>query len=83
VGFVRTESGRERLWLLNVHDLSTRKLRRFLYGPTLAFAPGGELVFSVGAAGTIAIQAALPVMGPPFRLKVPVAPGFIMPGAAQ
>jgi hypothetical protein len=83
VGFVRTESGKQRLWLLNVHDLSTRKLRRFLYGPTLGFAPSGELVFSVGAAGTLAIQAALPVLGPPFRLKVPVAPGFIMPGAAQ
>ena len=79
VGFVQSLPSKERLWLLDVQNLTLRKLRNFLYGPTMTFAPSGELCFSVGSAGTLAIQGALPVVGLPFRLKVPVSPGFLMP----
>ena len=80
--FIQVFPVKERLWLLDTQTGTLRKMRKFLYGPSLHFAPTGELTFSVGAAGTSAIQAAIPVVGPPFRLKVPVAPGFILPGAA-
>jgi len=83
VGFVQVfpVPVKERLWLLDAQSGTLRKFRNFLYGPSLHWAPTGELAFSVGAAGTLAIQALLPVVGPPIRLKVPIAPGFVLPGA--
>jgi len=81
VGFVEVDPLKERLWLLDASSGALRKFRRLLYGPTLAFAPSGELIFSVGAAGTPAVQGAMPPTGSPFRLKLPVAPGFVLPGA--
>jgi hypothetical protein len=82
VAFVQTLNAKERLWALDTGTGVLRKARRFMYGPTLAFTPTGEVAFSVGSAGTPAVQGAMPFVGPLFRLKgVPVAPGFVLHGA--
>jgi hypothetical protein len=72
---------KERLWLYDTVSGTLRNYRKLVYGPAIDFAPSGELAFSVGGLGGPAIQAVLPVAGAPARLKVPVAPSYVLPGA--
>jgi hypothetical protein len=60
---------KERLWLYDTVSGTLRNYRRLTYGPALDFAPTGELAFSIGSPGG------------PSRLKVPVAPSFVLPGS--
>lgn len=80
-GFVQVTGFKERLWLVEPGTLAVRKLpRRFFYGPTLGFSPTGDLAFTIGTGG-ISIKAVLPVAGPPRRIGLGTAPGFILPGS--
>ncbi|MBI5434953.1 MAG: hypothetical protein HZA52_19120 [Planctomycetes bacterium] len=52
------------------------------YGPSMGFAPAGELLFSIGVPGAQALYGAWPFAGAPKRLPIgPVQPGFVLPGA--
>lgn len=81
--FVQTTLNKERLWrhdpLANTVEILNN--RALYYGPSLAWAPSGELAFSVGAGGFSSIFAAWPTSAPVLRLPVGVGPGFVLPGS--
>lgn len=81
--FVERTLTKERLWRFDPSAGSLTKFseRALFFGPTLGWAPTGELGFSVGQGGLLSIFAAWPRTSAVLRLPVPVAPGFLLPGA--
>jgi hypothetical protein len=53
-----------------------------VYGPALAFAPGGGLALTAGAPGNPAFPVLWPSLGPALLLPFPIAPGQLLPGAS-
>lgn len=81
--FVERTTTKERLWRFDpaLGALVKFSERALFFGPTLAWAPSGELGFSVGQGGAMSIFAAWPRASAVLRLPTPVAPGFLLPGA--
>ncbi len=81
--FVERTLSKERLWRFEPATGALVKFsdRALFFGPTLAWAPSGELGFSVGQGGLLSIFAAWPRTSAVLRLPTPVAPGFLLPGA--
>ncbi|MCE9592619.1 MAG: hypothetical protein K8S98_00360 [Planctomycetes bacterium] len=84
LAFVETGPLDEFVWRYSnataqVQLLSSRPLN---YGPSLGFAPSGELLFSVGKLGAPALFGKWPTPGAGKRLPLgPLQPGFVLPGA--
>lgn len=81
--FVERTPTKERLWRFDPSAASLTKFseRALFFGPTLSWAPTGELGLSVGQGGQLSIFAAWPRTSVVLRLALPVAPGFLLPGA--
>jgi len=81
--FVERTTTKERLWRFDPSASGLLKLseRALFFGPTLAWAPSGELGLSVGHGGVLSIFAVWPRTSAVLRLPTPVAPGFLLPGA--
>jgi hypothetical protein len=77
--FLDADGTKQRLWFHDTVSAAQRQYRRLGYGPTIGFAPTGELGFVLGKLGTPAIQAAIPPVGAPSRLKLSVVPAFVLP----
>ncbi len=80
--FVERTTTKERLWRFDpaVGALVKFSERTLFFGPTLAWAPNGELGFSVGPGGALSIFAVWPRTSAVLRLPTPIAPGFVLPG---
>lgn len=81
--FIERTLTKERLWRFDPTSGSVTKFsdRALFFGPALTWAPTGELGFSVGQGGLLSIFAAWPRTSAVLRLPLPVAPGFLLPGA--
>jgi hypothetical protein len=81
--FVERTLTKERLWRFDPSSNALLKFseRALYFGPTLSWAPTGELGLSVGQGGTLSLFGAWPRASSVLRLPLPVGPGFLLPGA--
>ncbi len=82
--FVQTTANAEFVWLWATATSQWKSLtsRPLHYGPALAFAPGGQLMFGVGALGAQTLFGYWTPFGAAKRLPLsPPSPGFVLPGA--
>jgi hypothetical protein len=81
--FVERTLTKERLWRFDPSSSALVKFseRALFFGPTLAWAPTGELGLSVGQGGVVSLFGAWPRTSSVLRLPLPPGPGFFLPGA--
>ncbi|MCC6406822.1 MAG: hypothetical protein IT453_06635 [Planctomycetes bacterium] len=84
LAFIETGGPSEFVWRYGSvsGQLQLLTSRPLPYGPSIGFAPAGELVFSIGVPGAQALYGAWPLAGAPKRLPIgPLQPGFVLPGS--